>query len=144
MNGLRSRSTEIAEFANDLNRYVKREFSYRKNFAEISRISNTILVQSVRVHLYLRYKVACYPGDSVVIARIAFAEQRSGRGRDFLHFLVSIADRYGLKHVVIESANEASAAFARKYGFKQLGSDDARHYTCAIQDVRESLSDLQV
>jgi|GEM_PF-7104496 len=131
---------EFLDFAKELNTYIKLGFGYRKDLVNVDKNSTTISVNIRKIQLYLRYKPKNYPPNCLVVARIAFAEKRNGRGRDFFNFLVGVSDRYDLEYVAIESANESSGAFARKYGFSQLSEDDNRTFSCSVPSLRRTIS----
>ena len=115
----------LIEICGDINVYLMDSFGYKTPPAYIS--FERIIVFRKKVDLLIRFfrsKVNQWDKNTIVIARIGFKRQRSGYGSSLLRFLANIADNRGFKNIGIESANELSANFAKKFGFSNIGGDD--------------------
>jgi hypothetical protein len=116
---------EIIEICKEINTHLMNSLGYKIPPAYIS--FERIIVFRKKVDLLIRFfrsKVNQWDKNTIVIARIGFKRQRSGYGSSLLRFLANIADNRGFKNIGIESANELSANFAKKFGFSNIGGDD--------------------
>ncbi|MTI12132.1 GNAT family N-acetyltransferase [Sansalvadorimonas verongulae] len=108
------------QFCEALNQYLMKRFQYKRKPAYISLQSGLIAAKRKLFDLYLRW----LPGetewgkDTLVIARIHFHQKRVGHGTSLLNFLIEQAPRCKYRQIAIEFANDNSAAFAKRYGFK--------------------------
>jgi GNAT superfamily N-acetyltransferase len=61
-----------------------------------------------------------WPTNTLVIARIEFADTRAGHGRALLDFFVSQAEAYGYDKIALECTydGEGIQGFAKKFGFE--------------------------
>lgn len=61
-----------------------------------------------------------WPENTLVIARIEFANTRAGHGRALLEFLVSQAELYGYDKIALECTHDGEGiqGFAKKFGFE--------------------------
>ena len=66
--------------------------------------------------LMLLYGELFHHGD-LVVAKVVFIHQRQGMMTRLYALLQDMAREYGVPRIMIESCNEASAAWARKNGF---------------------------
>lgn len=92
----------------------------------------TIDAQSEYYDIYLRVpaSVSFWPESTLVIARLGFEPPRCGHGRRFLQFLVDKADEFMFKKIGIETTNESSNSFGKRFGMLPYQADD-----CLIEDV---------
>ncbi|MEL0586894.1 MAG: hypothetical protein AAES65_18715 [Candidatus Thiodiazotropha sp. (ex. Lucinoma kazani)] len=107
----------IGSFCEDLDKYLKKEFSYKGRISARG-LGQTLEAKRKAFWLYFRYPTESYVGkETLVIAAIAFRENREGHGTRLLDFLVTIAPKYGYRFICIENIGETSRAFALKHGF---------------------------
>lgn len=130
----------IKDFCNDLNQYLVQEFKYKIPPAHIH--LDTIDVNRKKVELYIRYKTdtLIWQNDTLVLARLAFETKRKGNGRNLLTFFVNQSEKYGYKKIGLEQTNKYAAAFAQKYGFKNLSEN--RHWIINVEDLKAELNKL--
>lgn len=108
----------IESFREDLDTYLKKEFSYKRSIVTLGRCL-TVNASRRAFSIYIRYHVdEPYARETIVIASIYFRQMRKGHGTRFLGFLVSIANKYNYRHIDIENVGEISRPFALKHGFK--------------------------
>ncbi len=129
----------IQNFQNDLSSFIKTNFNYKADPTTLG-YSNTLGVNRKRVELYIRFKTICNPwkDDTLVIASIAFQEQRKGNGRKLLSFLVNQAQKYNYEKIGIEQTNEKAINFANKYGFKNVSEN--KHWIINVSDLKNELN----
>ena len=110
----------IADLCDEFNVYLMNRFGYKRRPATHNR--RTISARLKKFDLYFRFRSSRTPWDvdTLVIARIGFQEVRQGHGTDLIRFIVSLADKYGIKKIGIEETNENSSLFAQKLGFEEI------------------------
>lgn len=86
--------------------------------------------QIQRTDLYLRIEGMKDGRVKLVVARIAFSEQRAGHGTALFAHFAQIAPRLGFECLEIESVNDESRAFAIRLGMHEHEHD------CYIVDVQ--------
>jgi hypothetical protein len=99
----------IELFADELDSWLRQRFVYRARLTDWS--GNTVIARREKVDLYLRLVTNAFenrfcPEHTLVIARIGLMEQHNGRGRAFLRFLLSRAERFGYNKIAVESAGD--------------------------------------
>lgn len=103
-------------------------------------LTATVNAYTLKYDIYLRLfpaPEAGWPRETLVIARIGFKQQRKGHGRNLLRLLTALAPEMGYKHIAIESANENSSAFGKRFGFKPLHS--GRSWLGSVEDIQCTL-----
>ncbi len=105
----------IYQLANELEEYFKREFNYKRIRPRINFVSHTICFRTVKIDVYLRYRVE---KEKLIIARLGFKRNiRQGHGTNFLKLLCTLSSKFNYNTIELEQTNEASSQFAKKFGF---------------------------
>jgi hypothetical protein len=94
------------------------------------RLTSSRIDQNQRTDLYLRIQAEKDGRVKLVIARIAFSEQRAGHGTALIEHIARIAPSLGFECLEIESVNDESRAFAIRLGMHEHEQD------CYIADVQ--------
>lgn len=96
--------------------------------------------------LYIKFNCTHYTfngktSKTIVISRIGFEKTQKKSGAHLLYQLTQIAKQYGYQHMVIESVNDNSRAFAQRLGFEAYAHDpletrwQANQYARSIQQL---------
>ncbi|TMP27713.1 hypothetical protein CWB99_13550 [Pseudoalteromonas rubra] len=118
---MQEQALEVDLFFDELHAYLKARFRYKKAMGKVNALNHkTISIDRSRVSMYLRYKSGYHNESQLVIARLAFKEQRQGHGSDLLRFLCTVSGRYGIRSIALEQTNINSSAFASRLGFKEV------------------------
>lgn len=130
-------NSKLCEFAVDLDRYLRARCNYKSRLVKCA--SGAIAVNRAKVTLYLRCgAVHGFPVGSLVIANISFGRSRRGEGASLLRFIVGVADRYGIKHVVLENVvTTAGRGFASRTGFRAAEGSD--HWSSSVARLIDTL-----
>ena len=121
---------DIEGFCKDFNIYLMSRYDCDSEPAYFDSISQTINTKSHEsFEFYIRWqpKSTTWSGDTIVVARIGFDEQRIGHGTDFLKFVLSQSQKYRYQKVVIETAaTDSIRSFVKKFGFasSECGNKD--------------------
>ena len=115
---------QAAEFATSLTCWARNEFHYKRIWADLA-WANVVCIRASRVDLYFRHSLknpqTGFSETALVIARMAFKEQRAGHGRSLLQFLLKVQPEYGFQSLALECASTPSIhEFARKFGFEEI------------------------
>ena len=127
---------EYEELRAEIDRYLMERFKYRKSLVCLT-VDNVIDTRrNSRVDLYLRIRriESQFPPDCLIIARLSFTKERIGHGTHLLRFLTEVARKYGFNHIGIECANDKSSAFAQKFGFYSIDSENYTITTSSLID----------
>ena len=123
----------VEDFCFELNKYLQRQFNYKRPPARVG-MQDNITAKRVKFDLYLRYRKC--DQDNLVIARIYFEEERKGHGTRLLKFICQHAAVHNFKYIVIETPNENSLAFGRKFGFTPVLNG---YLSISIEDLIRNL-----
>ncbi|WP_143054589.1 GNAT family N-acetyltransferase [Massilia timonae] len=137
-NRLQTPSEGFDAFSDDIDMFCRQQFGYKRRCA--SGMPPTVSVNRKAADLYLRFRPGGFwPRDSVVIARIGFAQQRRGHGTALLAKLVELADQYNVTSIGIEQTNPQPSIqnFVRKYGFASYRND--RNWLVSIDILTSKL-----
>ncbi len=98
--------------------------------------------QNNLIDLMIRYSPYGYHEfiNCIVIARISFKNTREGNGTHFLSFLCEISKKFGISHIVIESVNSNSRAFAKSLGFTNSRTEDVLAVEVLILENKISIN----
>lgn len=123
-------------FANLLEAYLKKRFRCRKPRVTRPPACWTVNASTTKYDLYFRVTPPGnkgWPDDTLVIASIAFDEQRRGHGTDLMRFLVGVSAEVGFTHIAIETAGSKAFTFGAKFGLEQFGEGrDMRAHVDAV------------
>lgn len=99
---------------------------YGKNIRSTYENNRFFYEKHNEVDVMIRYRPYGYNEftNCIVISRIFFKNTREGSGTQFLNFLCEISKKFGLSHIVIESVNSNSRAFATSLGFTNSRTED--------------------
>ena len=105
-----------------LHDFIVERFCYKPRYIRTRLHSQfgTVTAFTKRYDLYVRLfgrPDGFWPRERLVVARIAFLEQRAGHGRALIRLLVERAPLLGYRYIGIESTNDNSSAFAKSLGF---------------------------
>ncbi len=122
------------EIRKEIDTYLMERFKYRLSLVYLAPDNIVTTRRNSRVDLYLRIRKveSLFPPDCLIIARIGFQKERIGHGSHFVRFLAKLALKYDFKHIGIESANEKSASFAKKLGFRSI---DGSNYAISVENL---------
>lgn len=127
-----------------LHPFLVQQFGYSDRF--VKRYLNlgagpTINAYTLKYDIYLRLfptPRAGWPRETLVIARIGFKNQRKGHGRNLLSLLAGMATEIGYHQIGIESTNEESRAFGKRYGLKPL--DQTNNWIGTVDEIQRALA----
>jgi AraC-like DNA-binding protein len=114
-------------------RWVKRHM----NTGFGSTVNAFTLRYDLYFRLFPRIKTG-WPRETLVIARIGFKEERKGHGRRLLKLITGLSPEIGYKHIAIESANENSSAFGKRFGLQPMDERE-RNWIGSVVDVQRAL-----
>jgi hypothetical protein len=104
-------------------------------------LAATIKANTRKYDIYLRLfpsPEAGWPRETLVLARIGFKDERKGHGRSLLTLITGLASEIGYKHIAIESANENSSAFGKRFGLQPMDERE-RNWIGSVVDVQRAL-----
>ena len=118
---LKMKREEIHSFCDDVNSFIHSHYRYKRDPVRV--VNNGYVVQGKRAsfNLYLRWypTESCSGKNTLEIGQVRFNPNRKGKGTSFLEFIANNSIKYCINTVVIESTNENSSAFAKKFGFEK-------------------------
>jgi GNAT superfamily N-acetyltransferase len=90
-----------------------------------------------------------WPNNTLVIARLEFADTRAGHGRTLLEFFVGQAEVYGYKKIALEHTHDGDdiQGFAKKFGFEHAwpkAEHPQRNWIAPVERVAEWLDQQAV
>lgn len=135
------KNEDIKYFCNDLNKYLKTKYKYKRNHAYENNL--TICAYTKQFDIYLRWNAEWWKekyNNILVIARIYFREIEKGHGSSFLKFILDNADKYNYSYILIEQVNENSSVFAEKLGFNPTDNVKRKNYVISIDKLRSVLT----
>lgn len=80
-----------------------------------------------------------WPRETLVLARIGFKDTRKGHGRRLLTLITELASEIGYQHIAIESANDNSSAFGKRFGLQPM-DDRGSNWIGSVGDVQRALT----
>lgn len=101
----------------------------------------TLNAFTLKYDLYFRLfpnPEAGWPRETIIIARIGFKVTRKGHGRRLLTLITELASEIGYQHIAIESANDNSSAFGKRFGLKPM-DDRGSNWIGSVGDVQRAL-----
>jgi ribosomal protein S18 acetylase RimI-like enzyme len=141
-------------FTEKLDAWTRQRFSIDKSVKRVTYLNRVGCVECRRdpaCDLYLRLWQPAFrqedghwPAKTLVIARMEFANTRSGHGGALLDFLVQQADVYGYEKIALEHTHNGDdiQGFARKFGFEYAWPDldpPQRNWIASVALVAERL-----
>lgn len=129
---------EINCFSDELNKYLLDRYNYKRDVVYVS-LSNNINANRKKFDIYLRWKPDSnyFEKNTLVIARLHFFEIRKGNGTSLLQFFINHSKKYHYEKIMIECANDNSAAFAKKYNFSEYKNDS--NFIISTDELESSL-----
>ena len=129
-----------------LNEFLQHRFGLAEPV--VTHPQHRMLVVGPGFDLYMRMpaaRMSSWPGATLVIARIAFDEERAGHGRALLQCLVDCADEAGFDHLGIEQTHDGEniRGFVSAHGFRPAWPDRERpldNWVAPVEVVRAHLS----
>lgn len=124
--------------------FLVKSFGYKERYVKQHLnlgLSATVNAFTLKYDLYLRLfprPEAGWPRETLVLARIGFKEERKGHGRRLLTLITGLASEIGYKHIAIESANENSSAFGRRFGLQPMDERES-NWIGSVVDVQRAL-----
>jgi len=112
---------DINLFCEDANSFIHSHYRYKRDPIKIVNHGYVLTGRRTGFTLYLRWypTESCSGKNTLEVAQISFYPNKKGKGTAFLKFIANNSLKYDIKIVVIESTNENSAAFAKKFGFEK-------------------------
>lgn len=101
----------------------------------------TLKAFTLKYDLYFRLfpnPEAGWPRETIVIARIGFKDTRKGHGRRLLTLIAELAPEIGYQNIAIESANDSSSAFGKRFGLQPM-DDRGSNWIGSVGDVQRAL-----
>lgn len=124
--------------------FLVHSFGYKERYVKQHLnlgLTSTINAFTLKYDIYLRLfprPEAGWPRETLVIARIGFKQQRKGHGRNLLILLAGLASEIGYKHIAIETANDNSSAFGRRFGLQPIDERES-NWIGSVVDVQRAL-----
>jgi ribosomal protein S18 acetylase RimI-like enzyme len=124
--------------------FLVESFGYKERYVKQHLnlgLGATVNAYTLKYDIYLRLfprPEAGWPRETLVLARIGFQEERKGHGRRLLTMITRLASEIGYKHIAIESANENSSAFGRRFGLQPMDELES-NWIGSVFDVQRAL-----
>ncbi|MBX8565727.1 hypothetical protein K5D44_13590 [Pseudomonas cichorii] len=127
-------------FADLLAEYLKSTFRYKNPCVTLGLSPCTVDAKTKKYDLYFRVTPLSATGwdsNTLVVARIGFAERRKGHGKNLMEFLVKVSASIPYTYIGLEQTNTSATAFGIKFGLKQHG--EGQNFLASVDKVKTHL-----